>query len=827
MKKRWIVTGTVIGVLLLGTVTVFAVKKSTQKTVKVASVQEMMQGGYGMGGMNLSGNITSDVSQNIYLGQNQTVEEIYVKEGDPVKVGDKLISYDMTMVNLELEMKKLDREGIELNIKKAQREIKKLKETKPMPGGGFDDGGGILLPEEPEMPGQSEEMQALEVLDQEAEPYAGEGTEEDPYRFLLSQNGVVKGSFLNRMAEEQGYFWIEVREDDKQSGALMKLWGQKIEKTSYQMNPEAEYQLALQERDVIREGAQAVETLTEETKWYNENGDGTEKNPYKFLVMEDGKVSGSFFQAMKQLDSPSKIFRIEVREEGKPEGKLIKSWEQDGANLLEDIQEDELFLITLEQEVKQIEKENIREILSEGGISLAYKGDGTKENPYTFAVVPGGVIRGSFFLKLQEELNGKNDFFQIEVRDKESGALEGLWKTQAKNLDADLEGDINYLIGIRKAAVEPTPTPTGEPTGTPIPTPTDEPTDTPTPTPTEQPTPTEKPTDTPTPAPTSTPEPTALPSVTPEATGQTEPQATVETVPETMAIPESAMSPTAAKMQKNGVKFQRLAVVRRVDTMMDAGKNPGGESAGDMGGFGISREEIQKQIKQKEQEIRGYQLDLKEADLEINKIKRTLENQTIESTLNGIVKSVKDPKQNTGTHEPLIQVTSSEGLYVQGVVGELQMDQLKPGQMLNGFSYDTGVSFTAEVREISPYPVEGDYYGAANSSMYPFTAYISDAEGLKNYSYVDLSLADGEMDGMGGIYIDKAFIRTEDGQYYMMIDDGSGRLKKQVVQISRISYGTCEIASGLTPQDKVAFPYGKGVKEGAKTKDATWSELGI
>ena len=122
MKKKWIAAFIAAGVLLLGGVTVYAVKTSSQSTVKVVSVSDMSGGG-GWSDNSLSGNITSDVSQNIYLADSQKVKKIYVKEGDTVKVGDDLLTYDMTLENLDLEMKKLEKQGIELNIEKANREI--------------------------------------------------------------------------------------------------------------------------------------------------------------------------------------------------------------------------------------------------------------------------------------------------------------------------------------------------------------------------------------------------------------------------------------------------------------------------------------------------------------------------------------------------------------------------------------------------------------------------------------------------------------------------------------------------------------------------------
>lgn len=688
MKKKLIVVGTVAGVILLTGAAVYGVKKSNEKKVTVVSVQEMMGFGGGMDNTSMSGNITSDVSQDIYLSSSQVVDEIFVEEGQTVKEGDKLISYDMTLVNLDLEMKKLDREGIELNIKKAQREITKLKNTKPatdqggMGDPGFEDSGmEEPMPEEP----TEEPSPALEELNQDSEPYMGSGTLEDPYHFLCSQKGVVLGSFLNRMAEEKCFFVIEVREGDISNGALMKIWGQQITDENFHAEPEMKYQVDLREYE--EEGdplyPQAFPELTDEDvenkHWYK--GEGSKEKPYVFLVTQDGTVKGSFFKKMKELGG---YFRIEVREEGVYSGILLKAWEQ-----------------------------------------------------------------------------------------------------QAENL-GEFEDDTVYEVGINVKEVTPTPEPTGEPTP--------EPMETPTPEPSVTPNPTEEPT----------------PEVTPSVTPETTPEITPETTPE-----QPATNPMAASS----------AVYHKIIPL--ANENTVDNAMGSVGDGFMTKEEIQKQIKEKEKEIRGYQLDLKEADLELKKINKELKNQTITSTLNGVVKTVGDPDKENTDGKPLIQVVSSEGLYVRGTISEMQLDKLQVGQMLNGFSYETGVSFTAEVKEISPYPMEGDYYGNGSASMYPFTAYIQNAEGLKNYSYAELTIADdGDVSMSSGVTIEKAFVRTEDGQYYVMKDDGKGRLKKQTVQIARVWYGSVyELSGGLSMDDKIAFPYGKHVKEGAKTEEGSMQDL--
>ena len=72
----------------------------------------------------------------------------------------------------------------------------------------------------------------------------------------------------------------------------------------------------------------------------------------------------------------------------------------------------------------------------------------------------------------------------------------------------------------------------------------------------------------------------------------------------------------------------------------------------------------------------------------------------------------------------------------------------------------------------------------------------------------------------GGIFIEKAYVREENGRPYCMIADENGRLKKQYVVTGRVVYGSAvEIKSGLSEEDLIAFPYGKGVVEGAMTTE--------
>ena len=711
MKKKWIVAFIAAGVLLLGGVTVYAVKTSSQSTVKVVSVSDMSGGG-GWSDNSLSGNITSDVSQNIYLADSQKVKKIYVKEGDTVKVGDDLLTYDMTLENLDLEMKKLEKQGIELNIEKANREITKLKNTKPSSDNGNED-PGLDIPEdpgeEPENPSMEPEepAEAYQELTAEAEPYMGEGTVEEPYHFLCAADGAILGSFLNRMAEEQCFFVIEVREDDVSNGELLKIWGQKITEDDFQVADTDRFQVNLEKETddsagQLPEDLKAAAVLEKGASAYQ--GDGTEKKPLTYLVKKDGIVKGSFFLERKE---DGKYFRIEVREEN---GDLIKAWEQNGAD---------------------------------------------------------------------------------------------------EDFAADVKEDGEYLVDLSQKQSGETPGEPAEPTDPSEPTKPGE-----SPEPPEPSNPEEKPTE---------------PSVSPEVTPGENPEPTPEAgTPQETAEQENTVDGMSTKKSRASIRYLTVTSVmgsgsRKVistDTVSDT------TGSGDAGtSYGGTAAEIQQQIKDKEKEIRDYQLDIKETNLEIKDIQKKLNNQTIKSTLNGVVKTVGDPEKESNDGKPLIQVVSSEGLYVQGTVSESKMNKLKVGATLSGYSYDNGVSFTAEVREISPYPSDNGQDGA-NASSYPFTAYIADASGLSNNSWAELTLLD-EGDGQGqGIYLEKPFVRTENGQYYVMKDDGTGHLTKQIVQVGGIQYGSSyQITGGLSMDDKITFPYGKDVREGAKTEEGTLDDL--
>lgn len=241
---------------------------------------------------------------------------------------------------------------------------------------------------------------------------------------------------------------------------------------------------------------------------------------------------------------------------------------------------------------------------------------------------------------------------------------------------------------------------------------------------------------------------------------------------------------------------------------------------------GYSETELADAIEEKEQEIKKLDLQRRKEELELEVLENTASDGVVYAKIDGTVKSVREISDSSSEEEDdssgaFMVVTGSDGLYVSGTISELLLDEVKPGTVVTANSWETGNTFQATITEISDYPVSGNSMGDGNPnvSYYEYTAYIEDSSSLKNGEYVDLSIQTNTSES-GGIYIEKAYVRQENGQSYVMIADENDRLKKQYVVTGKTIYGSAvEIKSGLSETDRIAFPYGKEAVEGTLVSD--------
>ena len=246
----------------------------------------------------------------------------------------------------------------------------------------------------------------------------------------------------------------------------------------------------------------------------------------------------------------------------------------------------------------------------------------------------------------------------------------------------------------------------------------------------------------------------------------------------------------------------------------------------DEGGYTASeiaqmRSETQRELRETETRLKVERLNLKKLELEIS-------TGVVTADMDGVVKSVASEEEARAEGRPVVTLSAGGAWYVTACVGELDLEELSVGDEAEIQSWmNEGGLYAGKVKEISRMPVTGGWYGGngnPNVSCYPVTVEVDDSANLQEGDYVSVTF--GSASGGAGLYLEKPFLREENGGTFAFVMGEDGRLEKRRVGTGRIYWGTTvEITGGLTMDDYIAFPYGKDVKEGAKTEISDLSAL--
>lgn len=455
--------------------------------------------------------------------------------------------------------------------------------------------------------------------------------------------------------------------------------------------------------------------------------------------------------------------------------------------------------------------------------SKPFKGSGTTEDPYVFLCTEDCVLSKEFLMRLL---------------------------------------GLSSLTPIPS----PSPSPSAEPTDEPSPTP---PSDTAEPSPTQEPSPVPTETPSPTPGPTETPDPTDEP--TPDTSRPAGTDAAVSGMawfrqlttapdentekddPNDFELPNG---PFAARFEVHEADNENLPILKGwamdghlisagflleiagepeddIETLGIDSDDPWITSI-DTGGSMYTAEQLKEMIAQKKQDIRDLELAVKQAKIDLNKANLDLDNATVTSTVNGTVKTLTDLDTALASSSPFLVVSGGDGFYVTGSLNEALIGRVNVGDMISASSWETGTTYSAEIVKISDFPSEGnDYYGGSsnpNSSNYTFTAFIQDAEGLKNGMWLDIILqaGTGEEELSDKLYLSRAYIRSDDGGRYVLKVGEDKRVHKTYIQTGKTVYNEyLEIKdNSLSTEDYIAFPYGSAAIDGAKANLPEDVELG-
>jgi multidrug efflux pump subunit AcrA (membrane-fusion protein) len=228
MKKKIIISVVailIVSAMITGGIFIF---RSYHKNGLVADVYPVasLNVGYSGDQSQSYGTVTNNISQDIVPESGQTISQVYVKEGQTVAIGDKLMEYDISDKANQLELKKLDIQQIENKIALGQKDLAELKNTKPVVVAPITNTPDTSEPSQPETETEVPEKTGLayNYISQTAKAYVGNGSEKKPFHFLCTQSAYVYGSYLNYLKEKSYTAVFEIRKDNKTDGTLVTSW---------------------------------------------------------------------------------------------------------------------------------------------------------------------------------------------------------------------------------------------------------------------------------------------------------------------------------------------------------------------------------------------------------------------------------------------------------------------------------------------------------------------------------------------------------------------------------------------------------------------------
>lgn len=706
MKKR-IIIGILIAALVAGGSAGGATyyKKSHQKTVSVVSVDNLA-GQYYMDDTNLDGNIVTSAIQNITVDKDMIIQEVYVSKGDEVKKDDKLISFDMTLVQMELNIAKLKQQQQEQELNKATNRLNSLKN------------GGAIEESDADTSDTSSDSDTDTDSGMDGSDSSDDGDE------IASVSGNVNGVYL--AAVMNPILAAAVNTGDISEAAVYQ------EEDSVESDVAKDDDADTQTGDPgsTAEGDGADANAGGDSGDGNNTGDNTGGNSN--TGGNNGNTGGNSGSGSGDSSGDNNNGdQIDIID-GDDSGNSGDNADDD----FSDSSDEQIDILDTDEDVNQdtsgLTDGNPMFYQVLDGDSKPLSGKGTKKHPYVFLCSSAKgyvVVQGSFLNKMAAfDANGNKEdgkkgyWYQLEFhqnnqvadyQDRKSSCI-GYYLIDGNLLDkrVDNDSEIEYTL---------------------------------------------------------------------DGASQYEDE-----------LPDD-----------------------------DGGDY---DNADDSGNASITRDEA---IKIQKSRIQSLSLDIRESKLNISKLEKKVQKETIYSRLDGTVAKVGDSTTSSSDGSTFMTVKSKEGYYVKGTVSELMLDQIKEGTELK-CSTSNG-DFNAKVAYVSEYPVSGDssYYGSGNpnASYYEYTATIEDSSvKVSDDDWLTVMLAGNVVSN--GIVLDRAFVRTENGVSYVYKDD-NGVLKKQILKVGgNVNSGySVLVTGGITREDKIAFPYGDDVADGVKTKEVSADEM--
>ena len=216
-------------------------RNANRGSVNVYAVSDFSMTDYWGDTSQTSGMVSTDDIQKLYLSDTQKVNKVYVQEGQTVKKGDKLLSYDTTLTSLDVERAQIAYDKQQYELEKAQKEFQRLLKAKNKEK---------LQEEIDDLQKQIDELRKerqQDIFDRDSQPIdrietvdkleplkspAGDGSKESPLYFNWNSQDEMTPENLAKLLPEgkaTAYVVLVIHEDDQTLGQIVNCCGLRLE----------------------------------------------------------------------------------------------------------------------------------------------------------------------------------------------------------------------------------------------------------------------------------------------------------------------------------------------------------------------------------------------------------------------------------------------------------------------------------------------------------------------------------------------------------------------------------------------------------------------
>ena len=239
------------------------------------------------------------------------------------------------------------------------------------------------------------------------------------------------------------------------------------------------------------------------------------------------------------------------------------------------------------------------------------------------------------------------------------------------------------------------------------------------------------------------------------------------------------------------------------------------------------------QIQEQQLQVRQKEFDAQSKQLEIDKLIENINNATVTSEIDGVVKSINNDNSAVSYgngDNSFMTIMKTGDLRIKGTINEQNMGSLIEGsQVIVHSRVNDEATWKGTVTKIDRENTVNNqnnmYYGgssdaSANSSSYPFYVDLETSEGLMmgQHVYLEMDYGQSEVKEKEGVWLDSYLIDMTGEEPFVWADNGKGRLEKRKVTLGDMDevLGQYEITEGLAKEDAITWPE-EGLEEGMET----------